>query len=99
MRANATPIATLGDAADSAQRIEDFFIRLRDDVTPEMWKAALADVKERLCLPSVDAKAVDGLKFSAALPRHLAEATLAQRLADLDGARVVLAEPERFMGM
>jgi ATP-dependent helicase Lhr and Lhr-like helicase len=37
------------------------------------------------------------LKFSAALPRHLAEATLAQRLADLDGARLVLAEPQRFV--
>lgn len=97
LRANATLIATLGDMADSAQRIEDFFIRLRDDVTPEMWKAALADAEERLCLPSVDDKAVDGLKFSAALPRHLAEATLAQRLADLDGARLALSEPHRFV--
>jgi ATP-dependent helicase Lhr and Lhr-like helicase len=42
-------------------------------------------------------KAVDGLKFSAALPRNLAEATLAQRLADLDGARIALAEPKRFV--
>lgn len=97
LRANATLIATLGDVADNTQRIEDFFIRLRDDITPEMWKASLADVENRLCLPSVDDKAVDGLKFSAALPRHLAEATLAQRFADFDGAQLALAEPHRFV--
>jgi ATP-dependent helicase Lhr and Lhr-like helicase len=97
LRANATLIATLSDVADSAQRVEEFFIRLRSDMTPEIWKVALADAETRLCLPAVDDKAIDGLKFSAALPRHLAEATLAQRLADLDGARLVLAEPQRFV--
>jgi ATP-dependent Lhr-like helicase len=97
IRANATLIATLGDMADSAQRVEDFFVRLRSDATPETWKAAVADIEEQLCLPAVDDKAVDGLKFSTALPRHLAEATLAQRLADLDGARIALAEPHRFL--
>jgi ATP-dependent helicase Lhr and Lhr-like helicase len=97
MRANVTLIATLGDIADSAQRVEDFFVRLRSDGTPQAWKAAVADIEEQLCLPAVDDKAVDGLKFSTALPRHLAEATLAQRLADLDGARIALAEPHRFL--
>jgi ATP-dependent helicase Lhr and Lhr-like helicase len=96
LRANATLIATLGDMADTAQRTEDFCIRLRSDVTPEAWKETLADAAERLCLPKVDDKAVDGLKFSAALPRHLAEATLAQRLADLDGAGIALSETQRF---
>jgi ATP-dependent Lhr-like helicase len=76
---------------------EDFFVRLRSDAAPEIWKAAVADIEERLCLPAVDDKALDGLKFSTALPRHLAEATLAQRLADLDGARIALAEPHRFL--
>jgi ATP-dependent Lhr-like helicase len=36
------------------------------------------------------------LKFSDALPRHLAVATLAARLADLDHASSVLAESSRF---
>jgi ATP-dependent Lhr-like helicase len=45
----------------------------------------------------VDGRAVDGLKFSAALPRQLAEATLARRLADPDGARAALADPQRFV--
>lgn len=51
------------------------------------------------CLPAVDGKALDGLKFSAALPRHLAEATLAARMAGLEGARIALAEPHRFLPM
>ena len=98
-RANATLIATLGNMADSAQRVEEFFVRLRSDATPQAWKAALTDIEERLCLPTVDDKALDGLKFSVALPRHLAEATLAARLADLDGARIALAEPHRFLAL
>ena len=97
LRANATLIATLGDMADTAQRVEEFFVRLRDDATPEAWKAALTDIEERLCLPAVDDKALDGLKFSVALPRHLAEATLAARLADLNGATIALTEPHRFL--
>ncbi|MGH3275957.1 MAG: DEAD/DEAH box helicase [Streptosporangiaceae bacterium] len=99
LRANATLIATLGDMADTAQRIEEFFIRLRSDATPDVWKAALVDIQQRLCLPAVDEKALEGLKFSAALPRHLAEATLAARLADVEGARIALAEPQRFLLM
>lgn len=39
----------------------------------------------------------DGLKFSAALPKRLAAATLAARLADLDRAAAVLVEPTRFV--
>jgi ATP-dependent helicase Lhr and Lhr-like helicase len=97
LRANATLIATLGDMADTAQSIEEFFIRLRSDATPDAWKAALVDIQQRLCLPAVDDKALEGLKFSAALPPHLAEATLAARLADLEGARIALAEPQRFL--
>ena len=96
-RANATLITTLDDMADTAQRIEEFFVRLRADITPEKWKATMTDIEERLCLPAVDDKALDGLKFSVALPRHLAEATLAARLADLDGARITLSEPHRFI--
>jgi len=95
-RTNATLAATLSEIADPAQRVEDFHVRLRSDVTPGLWKAALGGIEERLCLPTVESKALDGLKFSDALPRHLAETTLAQRLADIEGARLVLAEPQRF---
>jgi hypothetical protein len=36
------------------------------------------------------------LKFSEALPRHLAVATLTTRLADIEGALHTLEEPARF---
>ncbi len=97
-RSNATLVATLGsEAADSSQRIDAFSIRLRGDITPQLWKVAVSGISDRLCLPAVDSKALTGLKFSEALPRHLAEATLAWRLADLDGARIALGEPHRFV--
>ena len=98
-RANATLQATLGAVTDGEQRPSDLWLRLRTDLNREMWRAAIADATERLCLPDVNEKALTGLKFSAALPRPLAEATLAARLADLDGAAAVLKEPQRFQVM
>ena len=61
-----------------------------------MWKAGSADAAERLCLPDVDERALAGLKFNEALPKRLAVATLAARLADLDSALQTLTEPVRF---
>ena len=49
---------------------------------------ALANVD--LVAPKPDPKAVKGLKFSAALPKHLATATLGSRLADFRGASTIL---------
>jgi ATP-dependent Lhr-like helicase len=71
-------------------------VRLRPDLTPQMWQAATRDLRDRLCLPVIDEKALAGLKFSAALPPRLAELTLAARLADLDGALDVLSRSIRF---
>ena len=95
-RANATLAATLSSLTDSVQRFDDASIRLRSDLTPEMWKAGSADAADRLCLPDVDERALAGLKFNEALPKRLAVATLAARLADLDSALRTLAEPVRF---
>lgn len=96
-RANATLTATLSGIADPAQRINDCYIRLSPDLTPEAWKEALAGAPDRLCLPAVHQAALKGLKFSTALPPRLAEATLAARLADLEGATETLGEPVRFV--
>jgi len=85
-RANATLKATLGGVADEAQRVDDLSIRLRSDLRPSTWRDVVDAVRDRLCLPEVDEKALAGLKFSDALPRQLAVATLAARLADLDHA-------------
>jgi ATP-dependent Lhr-like helicase len=95
-RANATLAATLSHLTDSVQRFDDASLRMRGDLTLQMWKAGTADATERLCLPDVDERALAGLKFSEALPERLATATLAARMADLDSAVRVLAEPSRF---
>jgi len=95
-RANATLAATLSELTDGVQRFADTDIRMRADLTIEMWTKATADATERLCLPEIDERALAGLKYSEALPARLATATLAARLADLTSAARVLAEPVRF---
>jgi ATP-dependent helicase Lhr and Lhr-like helicase len=97
-RANATLGATLSSVTDPVQRPTDCWLRLREDLTPQMWRAATGAAASgpALVLPDVDERAVRGLKFSAALPVRLAMATVAARLADFDGARAALAEPTRF---
>jgi ATP-dependent helicase Lhr and Lhr-like helicase len=96
-RANATLASTLSGVADTVQRCDDTSVRLRSDLTVQQWREAVADAAHRLCLPDVDDRALTGLKFSDALPLRLARATLAARIADLDGAATVLAEPTRFV--
>ncbi|EID53726.1 DEAD/DEAH box helicase [Saccharomonospora xinjiangensis] len=93
-KANATLAASLGDAVEG--RFDDVSLRLPDAVTPALLRAVRDGAAGRLCLPEVDERALAGLKFSAALPPPLAEATLAARLADLGTAARVLAEPVRF---
>ncbi|TDD66413.1 DEAD/DEAH box helicase [Actinomadura rubrisoli] len=95
-RANATLKATLSGLADPVQRISGTYVRLREDLRPESWRTAIGELADHLVLPEVDERAMHGLKFSTALPRHLARATLAARLADLDHAAQALAEPHRF---
>lgn len=97
-RANATLAATLSSIADPVQRPTDCYVRLREDLTLDMWRASSEAAGDGtvLVLPDVDRRAVRGLKFSAALPERLAVATVAARLADFEGARTALQEPVRF---
>ncbi|WP_250297840.1 DEAD/DEAH box helicase [Streptomyces sp. A 4/2] len=95
-KANATLAASLGSVADPLQRPADAYVRLREDLTLQEWKRARSDAAERLCLPSVDPRALHGLKFGAALPSRIAEATLASRLADLSGASEAIHHAVRF---
>jgi ATP-dependent helicase Lhr and Lhr-like helicase len=95
-RVNATLKATLGGLADESARVDDESIRLRTGLRPSAWREAAGTMKHWLCLPETDEKALTGLKFSEALPRHLAVATLATRLADADHSRIVLTEACRF---
>ncbi|MET7643959.1 DEAD/DEAH box helicase [Streptomyces sp. NPDC005426] len=96
-RANATLAASLPSVVTPHRRVGDQWIRLRDDLTHQAWQVARADSGAGLCLPEVDSRAVRGLKFAEALPPRLAEATLAARTADEEGAGKVLAEPARFV--
>ncbi|WP_219414039.1 DEAD/DEAH box helicase [Pseudonocardia nigra] len=93
--ANRSLQATLGDLVDPRQRLGDQVVRLRRGADLQYVRAALAGV-ETIAQPAVDARAVAGLKFSAALPDQLARATVGQRLGDSDGARTVLGEPRRL---
>ncbi|MEU6118084.1 DEAD/DEAH box helicase [Streptomyces sp. NPDC047117] len=97
-RANATLAASLPSITDPVQRPTDNSLRLREDLTLDMWREARegTDGGTALVLPDVDRRAVHGLKFSAALPERIAVATVAARLADFDGARAALTEPVRF---
>ncbi|WP_328393919.1 DEAD/DEAH box helicase [Streptomyces sp. NBC_00390] len=95
-RANSTLAATLPSIADPVQRPSDSWVRLREDLTPALWRVARESAGDALVLPDVDRRAVRGLKFSAALPERLAVATVAARLADFEGARAALMEPVRF---
>jgi ATP-dependent Lhr-like helicase len=95
-RANATLSATLPSVIVPHRRTNGDWIRLREDLTPSRWQAALRDAQENLALPEVDGHAIRGLKFSEALPSRLAEATLAARLMDATGAETVLTEPIRL---
>ncbi|MFD7676946.1 DEAD/DEAH box helicase [Streptomyces sp. NPDC060187] len=94
-RANATLTATLAGLTDEKQRFNELYVRLRPDLTPQLWAEHTSDAAERLCLPEIDEKALRGLKFSEALPAHLARTTVAQRLAATDRAASVLGEPVR----
>lgn len=95
-KANAVLTATLAGLTDERQRFEDEWVRLRPDLTPDMWRAGTADAADRLCLPDIDERALKGLKFNEALPTRLATATLAARLADLDAALTSLTGSVRF---
>jgi ATP-dependent Lhr-like helicase len=96
-KANATPAASLGTVTTPGQRVNDCWIRVREDIDARTWKQAVADASNQLCLPEIDEKAAKGLKFAEALPPRLATATLALRFSDLGVAEAVLAEPTRFV--
>ncbi|MBV5246744.1 DEAD/DEAH box helicase [Mycolicibacterium sp. PAM1] len=89
-KANRTLQASLPSVVDPRQRIDEKSIRLLPGVTVAEFSAALSDVQWRD--PEVDANAMRGLKFSAALPSKLATQTLGARLGDKQHASAVLTE-------
>ncbi|HKX71304.1 MAG TPA: hypothetical protein VJM75_08760 [Acidimicrobiales bacterium] len=91
--ANATLHATLLDAVDPLQRVDNVSLRLRRDLTVPALRSAVTAAQDRpLAVPAVDDEALSGLKFSTALPRSIAVEALGARLADPHGAATVLRE-------
>jgi ATP-dependent Lhr-like helicase len=90
--ANRTLHASL-EVVDPKQRLGDRFLRLRHNIDLREAAAELRGARvAELVDPPVDARAMRGLRFSAALPEQLATATLAQRLGDRRGAELALRE-------
>lgn len=88
--ANRSLQASLPGLIDPRQRIDEKSVRLLPGLTVSELQAAIAAVEWRD--PLVDANAVRGLKFSAALPIELAVATLGVRLGDQAAAESVFQE-------
>lgn len=88
--ANRTLQASLPLVVDPRQRIDEKSVRLRPGVSVQELTASLAAIEWRD--PEVDANALRGLKFSAALPGDLAVKTLSARLGDRASAKEVLTQ-------
>ena len=88
--ANRTLQASLPSVIDPRQRIDEKSVRLLPGVTVHQFSAAIAAAE--WADPAVDANALQGLKFSAALPPELATQTLAARLGDVPYATAVAAQ-------
>lgn len=86
VQANETLIAALGDTDAVA---DNPYIEFPNGLDVARLRSTAVDA----ALPFVGKDAVDGLKFSAALPRDLAVATLAERRADRRGAHDVVSSP------
>ncbi|MFC8385752.1 DEAD/DEAH box helicase [Nocardia sp. NPDC057272] len=93
-RVNRTIAAWAPELVPSRQRIAPESLRLHPDLTVADIHAGLNKLRtsDYRPLPGVDANALRGLKFSAALPEPLACATLGARMSDAEGALVVLSE-------
>ncbi|OBJ71048.1 DEAD/DEAH box helicase [Mycobacterium sp. 1274756.6] len=90
--ANRSLQASLPSIIDPRQRLDEKSIRLLPGITVSEFSDALVSVAWQD--PDVDANALRGLKFSAALPTELAMHTLGARLGDEPRAREV-ADHER----
>lgn len=93
-KANRTLGAWAKELVPPRQRIGAESIRLHSDLTVEAIKQGLATARGLADrpLPAIDRRALDGLKFSAALPDDLARRTLSVRAVDTEHAAQVLGE-------
>jgi ATP-dependent Lhr-like helicase len=95
--ANSALAAGLDDLVDPDASVGELRLRLRSGIDSSALRSVLELRREQLrrIRPIVDDASVEGLKFSAALPRELAKDTLAERLADPETVRAVAKAPIR----
>ncbi|WP_446222573.1 DEAD/DEAH box helicase [Nocardia sp. IBHARD005] len=93
-KANRTIAAWTPELVPPRQRIGAEGLRLHPDLTVADIQAGLVELRtaDHRPLPTADANALRGLKFSSALPEHLAYATLGARMADIESALAVLGD-------
>lgn len=96
-RANTTLVAALGELAVENQQSDNHRVRLRGDVERKVLAEKLRAVDWDSLVPAVSDRAIDGLKFSTALPPELARRTIAERVGDIDVARSVGGEPRHWL--
>lgn len=87
LKAHATLLASLPDVVSQSATAENEMISFE----PDLDVGALHGLSVDEALPEIARQAVDGLKFSAALPAGLAVATLAERYIDRRGASQIVA--------
>ncbi|WP_063049772.1 DEAD/DEAH box helicase [Nocardia arthritidis] len=94
IRANRTLAAWAPGLVPARQRVGAESLRLHSDLNVADIGAGLAELRTARSrpLPEIDPSALQGLKFTAALPPHLARATLAARITDPATAMAVLSE-------
>ncbi|MBF6301576.1 DEAD/DEAH box helicase [Nocardia amamiensis] len=99
-RANRTLAAWAPDLVPARQRIGAEALRLHSDLSVADIRSGLTQLRtaRNRPLPEIDTNALQGLKFTAALPPHLARATLAARITDPATALAVLGERTRISG-
>jgi ATP-dependent helicase Lhr and Lhr-like helicase len=96
--ANTTLQAALRDVADPLQPVDNLALRLRPDATMSALHTAMTAASQRpLPTPDVTDEALQGLKFSIALPQPIAITALGARLADPQSAAIVLLERQRLV--
>lgn len=83
----------LRDATTRNRVADDLMVPLAGGMMPGQFDMHLALLRSSsLPRAAVTERAVAGLKFSEALPSHLASATLGERMGDPEGARAALSE-------
>jgi ATP-dependent Lhr-like helicase len=97
-RSNLTLMARLQSVAEPSARLDNYAIRLRQDLSTSEVESALQAANDDSSLPEVSDDALKGLKFSEMLPASQARATLARRLVDEQGVRAAL-QPRSYTSL